>query len=138
MWLLTVGVALGAGWESVQRVAPGHKVEVSGKTETVRGTFVSASDTALVVRTKAGEQSIDRAGIRLVRIADPSKRVRNGLITTAIGLGAGLAIGYAVCPYCANEGSPGKYTGPGAAAGAGIGAAAGFLPMPFTTIYRSR
>ena len=58
VWLLLVQVAWGAGWEAVQRVAPAHKVEVSTKAETVKGTFVSASDSAVVVRTKAGQQSI--------------------------------------------------------------------------------
>ncbi len=130
--------AWAAGWESVQRVAPDHKVVVSLKGQTIRGTFVSASDTAVVVRTKSGEQSIARADIRRVEVADRSRRMREGLIGTAIGLGVGVGIGFAVCPQCPNEGSGGKYMGPAAAAGAGLGAAAGFLPMPYRTIYRSK
>ncbi len=112
----------------MQRVAPGHKVEVSTKAETVKGAFVSASDSTVVVRTKAGQQSIAKPDVRSVSIADPGRRTRNGLIGTAIGLGAGIGIGFAVCPYCANDGNGGEYIGPGAAAG--------FLPSPFSTIYR--
>ena len=119
------------------RVAPDHKVEVATKSETTRGKFVSASDTAVVVRTKAGEQSIARADVKKVRVADPSRRARNGLIGTAIGVGAGVGLGFAICPYCANEGNGGKYVGPMAAGGAGVGALA-FLPEGYSTIYRTK
>ena len=50
----------------------------------------------------------------------------------------GLAIGFAVCPHCANEGSGGKFTGPAAALGAGIGAAEGFPLARMRTIYKAK
>ncbi len=137
--LMMTSVAFAAGWEAVQRVAPDHKVEVvMAKGETTRGTFVSANETAIVFRTKSGEQSIQRADVRKVRVADPSRRMRNGLLGTAIGLGAGIGLGFAVCPYCPNEGNGSKYIAPMSAAGAGAGAAAGFLPAPYSTIYRGK
>ena len=77
--LMMASMAFAAGWEAVQRVTPDHKVEVMAKGETTRGTFISASETALVVRTKSGEQSILRTDVRKVRVADPSRRMRNGL-----------------------------------------------------------
>lgn len=129
---------LAAGWDSVTRVEADRRVEVVTKTETVKGTFVSASETAVVVRTKAGEKSVDRAEVRRVKVADPGKRGRNGLIGTAIGLGAGVGLGLAVCSGCANEGNGAKYVAPLGAAGAGAGAAAGFLPLPYSTVYVSR
>ena len=95
----------------------------------------SASETVLVVREHGGERSIARDEIRKVRVADPSRRMRNGLIATAVGVGIGFAAGWAVCPHCANEGAPGKYTGPGVAIGAAVCAAGGFLPVPWRTIY---
>ena len=94
--LLTAAVAF-AGWEDVQRVSPDRRIEVvmrEGKR--LRGTFVSASETVLVLRSKSGEHSISRGDIRRVRIADPLRRVRSVLIGAVIGAGAGLAIGAAV------------------------------------------
>ena len=137
--LLTVSVACSAGWEDVQRITPGHKIEVeannSGRT---RGSFVSANDSGLVLGSKSGEQSIARGDIRRVRIADSSRRIRNGLIGVGIGAGAGFGIGFAVCPHCANEGAAGKYTGPLTGLGAGVGALAGFLPAPYKTVYKAK
>ena len=130
-------VADAAGWDAVQRVAPGHRIEVTMKSASMKGAFVSASDAALVVRTKAGEQSIARAEVKRVEIADPGKRVRRGLLLTAIGAGVGAGLGFAVCPYCANEGNGSKYVAPMTAAGAGLGALT-FLPTPYSTIYKSR
>ena len=49
VFLMMTSVALAAGWDAVQRVSPDHKVEVTTKGETTRGTFVSASETALVL-----------------------------------------------------------------------------------------
>lgn len=134
-WMMAC-VAWAAGWESVQRLTPGQQISIGIASETVRGTFVSADDTALVVRTKSGERSMGRASIRRVEMADPSRRTRAGLLGTAIGIGVGAGIGFAVCPHCSNEGKGGKFVGPGAGVGAGLGAAAGFLPMPYRTIYR--
>lgn len=135
--LVMSSVAFAAGWDSVQRVTPDQKVEVTTRSETTKGTFISANDTAVVIRTKAGEQSIARADVRKVRISDPGKRVRSGLLWTAIGAGAGAGIGFAACPGCANEGNGAKFVAPATAAGAGLGALAGFLPAPYSTIYKA-
>lgn len=138
-FLFAVHAAFGAGWEAVQRIAPGTKTEVRMRESPgVRGVFVSADQAAIVIRGRSGERSIARDEVRRVLVADPSRRIRNGLIATAVGAGVGLAIGAAICPYCANEGAGGKYTGPMAGIGAGIGAAGGFLPLPYRTVYRSR
>lgn len=135
--LTVVCAAQAAGWESVRRIAPDQKIEVTTKQrETARGVFVSASGSAILVRSTTGERSIARADIRRIRVSDPSKRARNALIWGAVGAGAGLGIGFAVCPHCANEGAGGKYTGPLTAAGAGVGALAGLLPAPYRTVYR--
>ncbi len=144
MWRLITLVALTCGalmaeWAEVQRIGVGEKVEIGvRKAEAARGGFVSASETAIVVRHRGGERTIARAEVRRVRVADPSRRVRNGVIGTAIGTGVGAAIGLAVCPFCPNEGHGGLFVGPAAAIGAGIGAAAGLLPMPYRTVYRAK
>ena len=91
----------------------------------------------MVVREPSGEQSIAHAQIRQVRVYDAGRRIRRGILWTAVGLGVGIGAGVASCPGCANEGAGAKYVGPGAAAGAGIGAL-GFLSSPYRTVYKSK
>jgi hypothetical protein len=139
LMVLVGGMVSGAGWETIQRILPGQRIEVSTQSGTrTRGAFVSAAKNVIVVREKSGERLIARPEIRRVRIADPTRRLRNGLIWTAAGAGAGAAIGAAVCPGCPNEGHGYKYAGPGVAIGAGAGAALGFLPAPYRTVYKSK
>jgi hypothetical protein len=137
LFLLLANSAFSAGWDAVQRIPPDTEIKVlTRQPEYVTGTFVSSNETVVVVQSKSGEQSIARGDIRRVLVADPSRRVRNGLLATAIGAAVGFAIGGAVCPYCANEGAGGKYTGPLTAVGAGAGAAVGFLVLPYRTVYK--
>jgi hypothetical protein len=136
---VTANALFSAGWEAVQRIPPDTRIEVrTRQPESVRGTLVSATDTAVVIRSKSAEQSIMRDDIRRVRVADPSRRIRNGALAIALGAGVGLAIGAAVCPHCASEGAGWKFTGPLTAVGAGAGAAGGFLPLPYRTVYSSK
>lgn len=127
-----------ADWNVVARLAPGTRVQVypidRAKPE-ARGTVVSASANSLVVSGKSGEVSLQSLEIKLVKIAAPQRRVRNGLLGLAIGGGAGIAAGVAICPYCRNEGHTG-FEGAGAAIGAGFGALV-FLPTPYQTIYKA-
>ena len=138
LFLLAVNTAFSAGWEAVQRIPPDTKIAVrTDQRDDLRGTFVSANETVVVVHSKSGEQSIPRADIKRVRVADPSRRIRNGVLATAIGAGVGLAIGFAICPHCPNEGAPAMYMGPLAAIGAAAGAGA-FLPLPYRTVYKRK
>jgi hypothetical protein len=134
--LLAASIPLVAEWEAVQRLSPDQKIEiVTGKERTRGAIFVSATNDALVVRDKSGERSIARTDIRRVSVADPGRRPRNGLIWTAAGAGTGAAIGWAICPHCANEGSGYKFVGPLLAIGGGLGAL-GFIPTPYRTVYK--
>lgn len=134
---LAAGVAFAAGWEAVERIPPDQKIEVTTRNGTsTRAVFLSATGEAMVIREKSGERSIARAEIRQVRVADPPRRVRNGIIWTAAVAGVGAGIGVAVCPYCPNEGHGYKFAGPGAAIGAGAGALLGFLPAPYRRVYK--
>ena len=138
LFFLSASLAFSAGWEAVQRIPPGTKIEViTREPRNIRGTIVSADETLVVIRSKSGERSIVRDDIRRVLVADPSRRLRNGLIATAVGAGVGFGIGFAICPHCANEGAAGMYTGPLTAIGAGAGAI-GFLPLPYRTVYNSK
>ncbi len=139
LFFLIARVAFSAGWESVQRIPPDTKIEVQARqSENFRGTLVSATETVVVIRSKSGEHSVTRRDVRSVRVADPSRRLRNGVLAAAIGAGVGLAIGVAVCPHCANEGAGWMYVGPLTVVGAGAGAAGGFLPLPYRTIYKNK
>ena len=136
--LLSAGAACAAEWEAIQRIPPDQRIEVTTRNGTrLHAAFVSATGEALVVRDKPGERSIARTEIRQVRVADPARRVRRGLIRTAVGAGVGVALGWAICPHCASEGSGYKFVGPGLAIGAGLGAL-GFLPVPYRTVYKSK
>ena len=137
--LLTLVFVFAAGdWGDVQRIPADRKIEVTTRDRaTTKARFVSATPDAVVVREASGEHSLGRTEIRRVRIEDPSRRIRNGAIWTAVGTALGAGIGVAVCPYCSNEGHGSKYVGPGAAIGAGLGAL-GFLAMPYRTVYRSK
>jgi hypothetical protein len=100
--LFLAGSVAFAGWEAVQRVSSDHKIEVATQVgKRTRWTFVSAPETALVVRSKSGEYSIARGDLHRVRIADPSRRERNGLIANSIGAGAGQGAGEGALPRMA-------------------------------------
>jgi len=128
----------GADWDALRRTANDRKIEITTQDGTrTRATFVSSTGESLVVRETSGEHSFARADVHEVRVYDPSRRWRRGLIWTAVGLGAGIGVGFAVCPYCANEGHGDKFVGPGAAIGAGLGAL-GFFTSSYRTVYKRR
>ena len=137
--LLTIAPAAFAGdWESVGRIPTDRKIEVTTQDgKRARGAFVSANADAIVLRDGSGERSLLRTEVRRVRVHDPLRRLRQGLIWTGVGAAAGAGIGAAVCPSCANEGHGYKFVGPGIGVGAGIGAL-GFLSSPYRTIYQSK
>ena len=136
--LLTSIVAFASDWNAVLQISTGEKIEVTARSgKRMRATLVSATGGALVVREKSGEQSLTKAEIRRVRVYDPGRRVRRGLLWTVIGAAAGAAGGLAVCPDCSNEGHGYKFVGPGVAIGAGIGAL-GFLSSPYRTLFSSK
>lgn len=140
--ILAAGLALPGAppshWAAVEGIAPGTRVRVSetgrGKPE-VSGTLVRAGANSIVVNSKTGERAVDRSAVRVIQVAAPQRRMRQGLIGVGVGTGIGLGLGLAVCPYCPNEGSR-RFEGIGAALGAGIGAL-GFLFTPYQTIYKA-
>lgn len=133
--LLSTLTLLGASWDSIQKLAPGESIELTTRGQKPRKvTYRSQTAEALVVSDNSGEQSVPRADVERIRVEDPGRRVRRGALFTAIGAGAGAALGVAVCPGCFNEGAGAKYVGPGIAAGAGLGAL-GFLTSNYRTVY---
>ena len=131
--LLCVAVApLAADWSDVMHLASGERVEVRTKDGAkMQSEFVSATADSLVVRDK----TVQRTEISEIKVYDAGRRIRHGVLWTLVGAAAGAGVGFAVCPYCANEGHGAKYVGPGVAVGAGIGAL-GFLTSPWKRIYK--
>ncbi len=136
--LLSAVEAFGAGWETVRHVSAGEKIEVTTSNgQRARGTVVSSTDESVVILDKSGERSIAKVDVRRVRVYDASRRIKRGVMWTLIGAGIGAGAGAAACPYCPNEGTTSPYIGPGAAAGAALGAL-GFFTDPYRTIYRNK
>lgn len=134
MMLLASMTAFGAGWDSVTQIEEGQTIELKTRDGVkLKGTLISTSTESIGIRYKSGERSIDRVDVLRVRVYDAGRRIRRGIVWTAVGAGAGIAIGFGVCPYCSNEGHSG-YVGVGAIGGAGVGAL-GFLSSPYETVY---
>jgi len=136
--------AQGGDWSIVQQFSSNQAIRVvldNGKS--YHGTFQSATETALVIHSGEGEQTLLRTNIRRVLIKGHSHRGRNALIGAGIGAGAGLGAGVAIDNDCSKTsivctGNKGKaiLTPAFALLGAGIGA---LLPSGgWHEIYRSR
>jgi hypothetical protein len=85
-------------WNNLKHLAAGDEVRVvlnDGKSYAAK--FQGFSDEAIVVRTFADEQTFSRQDVLRVSAKKESHRMRNVIIGTAAGCGAGLGIaaGYA-------------------------------------------
>jgi hypothetical protein len=86
-----------APWARVSALASGASVEVRmADGRRVRGRVANVSDDTLAVQASSGPSSIPRAEIRKVRVPDPGRLLLYG----ALGIGGGLAAGWAACPHC--------------------------------------
>jgi hypothetical protein len=135
--MTTCALLPGQDWSSVQSISRDTQVKVRTTSADVSGAFSSASADSIVVRTDSGERAIQRSDVRQVKMRSRSRRIRNGVLGTAIGVGAGIGLGIAICPGCSGEGKPLKFIGPFVAVGVGIGAAAGFGPHAYQTVYKA-
>ena len=125
-------------WRIVERLAAGTRVQAllkDRKAPEVKGKVVRTPAESLTVLGKAGETSLAHADVRRIRIADPGRRTRNGLIAVGVGAGVGALVGELICVYCRNEGHTG-FAPHGLAVGAGLGTL-GFLGTPYRTIYQA-
>lgn len=123
-------------WSAVQSLAPGTKIQVRTEATKDKGTLFSVTDDAVVLRDKRGEHSFRQTEVREVKARSLSRQIRRGVIGTAIGIGAGVALSFAVCPSCKNEGNH-SFVRYGAQGG---GFFAAFLSFPFPaykTIYKT-
>jgi hypothetical protein len=98
------GLALCAqsdNWERLRGIGPGQKTHVhtvDGKLQS--GSFVSASDAAIVIRGRSGDQTVAKERVGKVSVRTGGKRWRNAAIGAGIGAGIGVALTAKRCdPY---------------------------------------
>jgi len=131
-------------WSAVQQLTSGQQVKVILKDgASRRGSFESANDSAVVIHSGKGEQTLQRDQVDRVLVKGKSHRKRNALIGAGIGAGAGLGAGAAIDNDCSKTsiictGNKGKaiLTPVFGLLGAGIGA---LIPSSgWREVYRSR
>jgi hypothetical protein len=139
-----------SSWDNLKSLTPGEEIHVvMNDAKSYQGKFESFSDAGIMLRQAAGEQTLARKDIlRVSQKIGENHRVRNAVIGTVIGAGAGLVIGlgpYYVKRNCTigSECSPPPnlhrmsiLTPVGGAGGAAIGAA---IPTGgWHDVYRAR
>jgi hypothetical protein len=142
--MLVLGICWVAGaqsnvalWTNLNGLQAGQKIQIVELTGLEHvGTFVSVNDTAIAYRDAKGESTVQRANVRKVKLTKGTHRLRNTLIGTAIGAGAGGGITAAAWEDHGFLGGKGA----GAAVGAVIGGLSGtiiaaFLPS-HQTVYK--
>jgi hypothetical protein len=139
--LMICGLPLYAqSWGAVRGLKTGDRVIVldnSGQTH--KGALISVSADGISVKTGNGEEAVERARVRRVRVRSSSRRARNAVIGGAIGLAAGITIDQSLGAYFRNE--SGESAGARAVtyiAPIGLfGAIGGAFPA-YRTVYRVR
>jgi hypothetical protein len=93
---LSSAQAVNSSWANLSTVRSGQKIQVvQMNSKKVSGTFLDVSDSGITLRDKAGEITIGRPDVRIVRLLKDRHRLRNALIGASIGAGAGAGIGAA-------------------------------------------
>jgi hypothetical protein len=128
-------------WENLSGLAPGHKIQVvEMNSKKVSGTFVSVSDTAILLQDPSGEQTVQRTDVRIVKLIENKHRLRNAAIGAGVGAGvmAGIGAGadHDCSSFCIGPGR-GTVVGVFAAGGAAGGAIVGALWPSHETLYRA-
>jgi hypothetical protein len=134
-----------SSWENLSTLNAGQKIQIAGmKSKTVTGTFVRVSNTAILLQTHTGEQTIQRQDVRNVKLMENKHRLRHAAIGGAVGAGVGAGAGAAAnqpcspsASFCIDPVSRGQTAAIGALVGLAAGAAVGALWPSHETIYRS-
>lgn len=127
-----------SSWQNLNTLTAGEKIPVSATSaKKITGTFVSVSDAALTLQTTAGQQTIARPDVRIVKSMNSSHRLRNTAIGAAIGAGAGAGIGAATWEKGGYVGGKGDGAAVGAVIGAVGGALVGVILPVHATIYNA-
>lgn len=114
-----------SSWESVAALTAGSRIRVESAHEKRNGTMVSVSGDALTCHDgESGNVTVPRSEVRRVYLQSSSRRLRNTVIGTAIGVAAGAVLYGTLGRLFRNEGQESGYLfAVPIAAGAGIGAA---------------
>jgi hypothetical protein len=86
-----------SSWDNLKSLTPGQEIRVvMNNVKSCQGEFESSSDDGITLRQAAGEQTLARKDIlRVSQKQGQNHQVRNALIGTAVGAGAGLGTGLA-------------------------------------------
>src|ERR1700742_3948540 len=78
-----------ASWQNLRTLGSGESIQVvEASTGKHVGTFVSATDAAIVFRERSGERTVQRQDVRSVKRMKNRHRLRNTLIGAGVGAGA--------------------------------------------------
>jgi hypothetical protein len=133
-----------SSWANLSGLRAGQKiqiVEISSKKHT--GTFESVSDSAVSIKDAAGETSVQRQDVRIVKLMENHHRLRNTLVIGGASAGGGAIVGLAI-GAAANKNNngffgpivtTGQLTAIGAAGCGLIGTVVGTLLPSHETIY---
>jgi len=125
-----------ASWTNLSTLHPGQKIQVvEMDSKKHSGTFVSFTDTAISFQDAAAEQSVPKQNVRSVKVGGTKRRLRNTLISGAVGAGGGAAIGAATWENNGFLGGRGTGAAVCAAFGFVAGIVVGVLLPTHTTIY---
>jgi hypothetical protein len=156
LWILVCAMAIPcvasgqtdhASWDNLNKLHAGQKIQVvKMNSKKDFGALVSVSVTAISLQGKDGQQSIQRADVRSVKLMENRHRLRNAIVGGAIGAGTGAIIGAAAggptCnssqPFCLNVVGRGGTAGIFAAIGGVVGAVIGAVVPSHETIYRTQ
>jgi hypothetical protein len=139
----TSGVSLAqtnaASWQNLRTLGAGERIQVvevrSGKHA---GVFVSASDTAIVLRESSGERTVQKEDVRSVKLVKKGHRLRNTLIGAGVGAGAGAGITAGAWESSGFLGGKGAGAAVGAVIGGLGGAIVGAVLPSHETIYSAK
>ncbi len=131
-----------SAWSNLNGLRSGQKIQIV-ETNSIKhtGAFESVSSSAISIRDATGEASIQRQNVRIVKLMENHHRLRNTLILTGTGAGAGAIAGFAL-GEAQNKGSnefkiitTGEIAAAGTLGGAFVGAIVGALLPSHDTIY---
>lgn len=90
-------------WSVVRQLTSGQELKVVLKEGgSRRGSFESANDSSIVVRSGNSEQTLSRDQVRRILLKSKGHRKRNALIGAGVGAGAGLGLGASIDNNCSS------------------------------------
>jgi hypothetical protein len=90
-----------SSWANLSALQPGQKIQVTRmNSKKDSGRFLNASGTAIILKERSGEQTIQKQDVRAVKLMKNTHRLRNTLIGAAAGAGMGAGIGAATYRPC--------------------------------------